>query len=64
MNRIKEKGSKLKNDALPELMHFMMQSEVKRRDKAAIAKCVAKSQATSKASSSKGRQRVREAFVF
>jgi hypothetical protein len=54
LNRIKERVNKIKNDALPELMHFMMQNEVKRRDKAAIAKCVAKSQATSKASSSKG----------
>jgi hypothetical protein len=53
LNRIKERVNKIKNDALPELMHFMMQSEVKRRGKAAIAKCVAKSQSASKASSSK-----------
>ena len=53
LNRIKERVNKIKNDALPELMHFMMQNEVKRRDKAAIAKCVAKSQSASKASSSK-----------
>jgi hypothetical protein len=53
LNRIKERVNKIKNDALPELMHFMMQNEVRRRDKAAIAKCVAKSQSASKASSSK-----------
>ncbi len=53
LNRIKERVNKIKNDALPELMHFMMQNEVKRRGKAAIATCVAKSQSASKPSSSK-----------
>ena len=54
LKRIKERVNKIKNDALPELMHFMMHNEVKRRDKAALAKCVAKRKPTSKASSSKG----------
>jgi hypothetical protein len=54
LKRIKERVNKIKNDALPELMHFMMHNEVKRRDKAALAKCVAKRKPTSKASCSKG----------
>ncbi len=57
-NRNKERMNEIRNDALPELMHFMTQNEVKRRDKAAIAKCKAKSHATSKASSSKCGQSV------
>jgi hypothetical protein len=58
LNRIKERVNKIKNDALPELMHFMMQNEVRRRGKAAIAKCKATSQSSSKASSSKSGQHV------
>jgi hypothetical protein len=46
LKRIKERVNKIKDDALPELMHFMMQNEVKRRDKAAIAKIMAKSKAS------------------
>ncbi len=54
LSRIKERVNKIKNDALPELMHFMMQNELKRRDKEAVAKIMAKRKATSKQSCSKG----------
>jgi hypothetical protein len=54
LRRIKERVNKIVNDALPELMQFVMHNEVQRRDKAALAKCVAKRQLTSKASCSKG----------
>jgi hypothetical protein len=53
LKRIKERVSNIKSDALPELMHFMIQIEVKRREKAELAKSKAQGRATSKASSSK-----------
>ena len=53
LKHIKERVSKTKSDAFPELMRFMMQNEVRRREKAELAKSKAKGRATSKAYSCK-----------